>query len=66
MMPQEFIAERRAVELKERSASPAHFIELCKMPGGESKCDDCRTDKLTEDEIPARLFKLNQERAAAQ
>lgn len=31
MMPQEFIAKRHAVELKERCASQAHFIDLCKL-----------------------------------
>jgi type II restriction/modification system DNA methylase subunit YeeA len=33
MTPQEFIAKWHAVELKERSASQAHFIDLCHLLG---------------------------------
>lgn len=33
MTPQEFIAKWHAVELKERSASQAHFIDLCGLLG---------------------------------
>jgi type II restriction/modification system DNA methylase subunit YeeA len=33
MTPQEFIAKWHAVELKERSASQAHFIDLCRLLG---------------------------------
>ena len=33
MTPQEFIAKWHAVELKERSASQAHFIDLCQLLG---------------------------------
>lgn len=33
MTPQEFIAKWRAVELKERTASQSHFIDLCRLLG---------------------------------
>ncbi len=33
MTPQQFISKWRAVELKERSASQAHFIDLCALLG---------------------------------
>ena len=33
MTPGEFIARRRVSELKERSASQAHFIDLCRLLG---------------------------------
>ncbi len=35
MTPQEFIAKWHAVELKERSASQHHFIDLCRLLGVE-------------------------------
>ena len=48
MTPHEFIAKWRAVELKERSASQEHFIDLCRLlgeptpaeadPSGEAYC----------------------------
>lgn len=41
MTPQEFIAKWREVELKERSASQAHFIDLCHLLGVK--------DPITED-----------------
>jgi type II restriction/modification system DNA methylase subunit YeeA len=41
MTPQEFIAKWHAVELKERSASQAHFIDLCHLLGVK--------DPITED-----------------
>ena len=33
MTPQDFIAKWRAVELKERTASQSHFIDLCRLLG---------------------------------
>ena len=36
MTPGEFIAKWRASELKERSASQEHFIDLCRLPRANS------------------------------
>jgi hypothetical protein len=33
LSPQEFVAKRRKVELKERSASHSHFNDLCRLVG---------------------------------
>ncbi len=33
MTPQEFIEKWRRVELKERTASQSHFIDLCRLLG---------------------------------
>jgi type II restriction/modification system DNA methylase subunit YeeA len=38
--PQEFIAKWHAVELKERSASQAHFIDLCRLLGVKDPISD--------------------------
>lgn len=35
MTPQDFIAKWRAVELKERTASKSHFIDLSRQNGDE-------------------------------
>lgn len=40
MTPQEFIAKWHAVELKERSASQAHFIDLCRLLGVKDPISD--------------------------
>lgn len=40
MTPQEFIAKWHAVELKERSASQAHFIDLCRLLGIKDPISD--------------------------
>ena len=39
MMPGEFIAKWRASELKERSASQSHFIDLCRLLGEPTPTD---------------------------
>ena len=39
MTPGEFIAKWRASELKERSASQSHFIDLCRMLGEPTPTD---------------------------
>ena len=39
MTPGEFIAKWRASELKERSASQEHFIDLCRMLGEPTPAD---------------------------
>lgn len=91
MTPTNFIKKWQAADLKECSASQAHFLDHCglldiedpissdprgdwftfergasKTSGGEGWGDDWRSGKLTDDEILARLFRLNQERAAKQ
>lgn len=40
MTPQEFIAKWHTVELKERSASQAHFIDLCRLLGVKDPISD--------------------------
>ena len=57
MTPGEFIAKWRASELKERSASQEHFIDLCRLlgeptpaeadPTGERYCFECGARKDT-------------------
>ena len=77
MTPQEFIAKWRSVELKERSASQSHFNDLCHLLGLDDPVTADRTgdwftfergaSKTTGGEgWAARLFRLNQERAARQ
>ena len=39
MIPDEFIAKWRASELKERSASQSHFIDLCRLLGEPTPTD---------------------------
>ena len=101
MTPHAFITKWRNVELKERSASQAHFLDLCRLldiddpvtadpkrtltnlynarpawldhahkaldeavAGAYGWGDDWRAGALTDDEILARLFHLNQQRTA--
>ena len=40
MTPGEFIAKWRASQLKERSASQEHFIDLCRMLGEPTPAED--------------------------
>ena len=40
LTPQEFVAKWRKVELKERSASQSHFIDLCFMIGHPTPVED--------------------------
>jgi len=39
MAPGDFIAKWRTVELKERSASQSHFIDLCRLLGEPTPTD---------------------------
>ena len=43
MTPNDFITKWRASELKERSASQEHFIDLCRLLG-EPDASRCRPD----------------------
>jgi len=76
MTPHEFISKWRSSELKESAAAQSHFNDLCALldiadPAALDEAvaeaygwgDDWREAKLTDDEMLARLFRLNQERA---
>lgn len=48
MTPQDFIAKWRAVELKERTASQSHFIDLCQLLGlGDPITEDPKGEWFT-------------------
>ena len=63
MTPNDFIAKWHASELKERSASQEHFIDLCRLlreptpaeanPTGETYCFERGARKLSKESSPA-------------
>ena len=77
MTPHEFIAKWRASELKERSASQEHFIDLCRLlgeptpaeadPAGETYCFDLDdlADTAAREEMDAFFRKPKDRRSRA-